>query len=553
LTRFTARQEPLPSSHPHPDSLVTRRACGINANSRRSAVFVVGIAIGALLAASCRGTEPVPGALVVGIEAAPNDLDPRFASDAASARIDELVFRSLTRLDQHRQHVPDLATDWRSDGPLAVRFEIRRDATFDDGTPLRADDVRATYESILDPRIASPKREALSFLRAVEAPDDHTVRFVFDAPFAPFLEATTVGILPRSRMRGAQRVLIGAGPYRIAAVERDEEVRLAARDEHRGIAEIRFRVVPDDTVRALEVDKGALDLVENALEPDNVDWLAGRPDVCVRRAPGTTFQYLGFNIADPLLSQLAVRQAIAHAIDRESLIRHLLGGAARPATGLLSPEHWAYEANVPTYPYDPTAAKRLLDGAGYRDPDGEGAGVRFRLSYKTSTLDSRRRIGEALQAMLGAVGIGLDVRSFEWATFYDDVRRGHFQLYSLAWIGVNDPDFYYSLLHSTMKPPAGNNRGGFADAEIDRLTTLGRRTFEPTERQRIYADVQRRAAAELPFVPLWWTDNVIVQSKRLCGFVPFPDGSLVSLTTAWLDRGRNRATGPSPCGCERSS
>jgi len=458
----------------------------------------------------------------------------------------------LTRLDEHRQNVPDLAVDWRSEGPLAVRFDLRRDATFDDGSPLRADDVRATYESILDPRTASPKRETLSFLEAVEAPDDHTVRFRFKAPFAPFLEATTVGILPHAQLRGAVRVLAGAGPYRIAAVERDQEVRLVAREPGQGIAEIRFRVIPDDTVRALEVDKGTLDLVENALEPDNVRWLEARGHVCVRRTPGTTFQYLGFNTSDPLLSKLPVRRAIALAIDRDALVRHLLGGAARPASGLLSPEHWAYTADVAAYAYDPAAAERLLDEAGYPDPDGDGPGVRLRLSYKTSTLDSRRRIGEALQAMLAAVGIGLEVRSFEWATFYADVRRGNFQLYSLAWVGVNDPDFYFSLLHSSMKPPGGNNRGGYADREIDRLTALGRQTFEPPARQRIYADIQRRTADELPFVPLWWTDNVVVQSQRLCGFTPSPDGSLASLMTAWIDGRVRRAGGPGPCGCEQA-
>jgi len=519
---------------------------------RRVLALCVGIC--AAVSIGCSHSGRSGDALVVGIEAAPTDLDPRFATDAVSTRIDELVFRSLTRVDERHQHLPDVAADWRLEGPLVVRFDLRRDVTFSDGTPLTAADVRATYESILDPQIASPKRETLAFLESVEAPDEHTVRFRLKAPFAAFLEATTIGILPRSLVRSAERVVIGAGPYRVAAVDRDHEVRLAARADHRGIAAIRFRVVPDDTVRALELDNGTLDLVENAVEPDNVQWLETHSRVCVRRTAGTSFQYLGLNASDPLLAQREVRRAIALAIDRDSLIRDLLGAAARPATGVLSPEHWAYEADVPTYPYDPAAAKRALDAAGHPDPDGDGPRVRFRLSYKTSTLDSRRRIGEALQAMLAAVGIGLDVRSFEWATFYGDVRRGNFQLYSLAWIGVNDPDFYFSLLHSTMTPPAGNNRGHYADREIDRLTTLGRETLDPLRRQQIYAEIQRRTAAELPFIPLWWTDNVVVQSQRLCGFVPYPDGSLVSLTTAWLDEGgRATAHAASPCGCAGAS
>src|SRR5438093_11546469 len=155
--------------------------------------------------------------------------------------------------------------------------------------------------------------------------------------------------------------------------------------------------------------------------------------------------------------------------------------------------------------------------------------------------------------MLAAVAIGREVRSCEWGTFYDDIRRGNFQLYSLAWVGVSDPDFFFTMLHSTMKPPRGNNRGGYADSEIDRLTELGRRTLDTAERRRIYAAVQRRAAEELPVIPLWWADNVVVQSERLCGFVPYSDGSLISLTTAWvLTAPPSRGSGPTSCGCGHS-
>jgi peptide/nickel transport system substrate-binding protein len=486
--------------------------------------------------AGCSRDAAPPPFLTVGIESAPTDLDPRFATDAVSARIDDLVFRSLTRLDEHRRHVPDLAAAWRFEDARTLSFDLRRDVRFTDGRLLTASDVRATYESVLETATGSPKRGDLAFIEAVDDPDEHTVRFHLRGPFAPFLEATTLGILPRSEIARGGRALIGAGAYRIAETAANGDVWLLARPGQGGIAQIRFRVVPDDTVRALELDKGTIDLVENAVEPDNVRWLERRSRLCVNRTPGTTFQYLGINIADPRLRDLRVRRAVALAIDREDLVRYVLGGAARLASGLLAPEHWAHDRDVQRYRYDPAAAKRLLDEAGYPDPDGDGPAVRFRLSYKTSTLDSRRRVGEALQSMLAAVGIRLDVRSFEWATFYDDVRRGSFQLYSLAWVGVNDPDFFFGLLHSTMRPPLGNNRGGYVNAEMDRLTTAGRETLDPTKRKDIYAAVQRQAADDLPFIPLWWTDNVVVRNARLCGFVPYPDGSLASLANAWLAR-----------------
>jgi peptide/nickel transport system substrate-binding protein len=518
----------------------------INAHNRLWGAVAALLALG-MLAACAGGDAPAPF-LTVGLESAATDLDPRFATDAASARIGDLVFRSLTRLDEHHRHVPDLASAWQLEDARTLSFELRRDARFADGTTLTAADVRATYQSILDPATGSPKRGDLGFLAAVDDPDEHTVRFHLRGPFAPFLESTTLGILPRAAIARGGRVLVGSGPYRIAEVRSNGDVRLVDGLGQRAIPEIVFRVIPDDTVRTLELEKGTVDFVENAIEPDNVRWLEGRPRLCVERTPGTTFQYLGINFADPRLRDVRVRRAIALAIDREDLVHHLLGGDARPATGLLAPEHWAYDGDVHVYPHDPAAAKRLLDEAGFPDPDGDGPQVRFRLSYKTSSLDSRRRVGEALQSMLAAVGIGLDVRSFEWATFYDDVRRGNFQLYSLAWIGVNDPDFFYGLLHSTMRPPLGNNRGGYSNPEMDRLTEAGRDTLDPRARRGVYAAVQRLTAEDLPFIPLWWTDNVVVRNARLCGFVPRPDGSLASFATTWLAL-PNAASRADACGC----
>ncbi len=498
----------------------------------------------------CRSRPADDRPLVIGIESMPTNLDPRFATDAASSRIDELVFRSLTQLDERPQYVPDIAIDWQYEDPTTVRFRLREDATFADGSRVTADDVRATYESILDPATASPKREEVAIVRDIETPDDHTVRFRLHEPRASFLGITTIGVLPRATIRSRSGELVGAGVFRIVSLHPGHEIRLSRRRRDGGVPEIRVRVIPDDTVRALELANGDLDLVENAIEPDNLRWLAEHSAACVERTPGTTFQYLGINFADPRLRDRRVRQAIALAIDRDALIDGLLNGTARAASGLLPPEHWAHEPDVRGYGHDPAAARRLLDEAGAADPDGDGPLVRFRLSYKTSTLDSRRRIGEALQAMLAEVGIGLDVRSYEWATFYDDIRRGNFQLYSLAWVGASDPDFYFAILNSAMAPPRGNNRGGYADAEIDRLTLLGRRTLDPAARRPIYGEIQRHTAEDLPFIPLWWTDNVVVRSPRLCGFSPRPDGSLQSLNTAWLAPAAAEARGAAgPCGC----
>ena len=517
------------------------------AKAPRLRIALVLVAVGVLAACENRG-EPA-GTLVVALEAMPRNLDPRFATDAASTRIGNLVFRSLTRPDRNGQRRPDLALDWTLDDSRTVTFRLRRDAVFHDGRPLTAADVRATYQSILDPATGSPKRALLEFLEGVDAPDDFTVRFRMKEPFAPFLEATTIGILPADGLRGESPRPIGSGTFRLAAIERGHEVRLAAVEGHPGLREIRFRVIPDDTVRALEMRKGTVHLVQNGVEPEALDWLARRDGICVSRTPGTTFQYVGLNARDPALSDVRVRRALAHAIDHEALVTHLLKGTARPATGLLPPSHWAYEGDVARYPHDPEGARRLLDEAGYTDPDGTGPEPRLRLTYRTTTLASRRRLAEALQAMLGEVGVAIEIRSHEWATFYDDIRHGSFQLYGLAWVGISDPDIYFDILSSTRFPPRGNNRGHFSDPVIDRLTRRGRRTLDPARRQEIYADVQRRVSELLPFLPLWWEDVVVVRDRRLCGFVPSPSGEFDSLRTAWWNPSPPAGDGGGPCAC----
>jgi peptide/nickel transport system substrate-binding protein len=491
-------------------------------------------------------TAPPPGTLVIALESAPSVLDPRFTTDANSSLVAALVSDGLTTGDDRGETVPALA-EWRQLTPFEYRFALRTEARFHDGTPVTAADVAATYRSVLDPALASPKREALAAIVAIEVPDARTVVFRLGEVSAPFLETTNLGILPaRLTSHGPipPREVIGSGPFRVAGLLDGGGIELAPHAAAIGgpprLAHLRFRVVPDGVVRALELASGSVHLVQNALDPDLLPWLAARPELERVISPGTTFQYLGVNFRDHRLADRRTRQALAYGIDRDAIVHHLLHDTARPATGLLPPSHWAFEGEVARHPYDPARAADLLRQAGL-GPEIDTALRRF--SYKTSTVELRRRIAEVFQHDLARLGLGLDVRSYEWATFYDDVRRGNFELYSLAWVGVRDPDVYYRIFHSTMLPPGGTNRGAYANPEMDALLTAARATEDRAERRRLYGEVQRLAAEDLPIVPLWWAENVVVKSRALEGFRPSPDGDLRSLATATF-RGLPRAAPP---------
>jgi peptide/nickel transport system substrate-binding protein len=432
------------------------------------------------------------------------------------------VFRGLTAPSADGGIEPDLAGSWEAAGPLAWRFHLRS-AEFHDGTPVEAEDVVATYRSLSAPPFQGLRADELGFLAGVDAEDERTVVFRLREPSAAFLTATTLGIVPRSC--AAQTTCpIGSGSFRI--VDHDiDSVSLAAatagspRPRLPGVV---FRASPDGTARALGLVRGSIDLVQNGVEPYLVPWLAGR-GLRVITTPGTTFQYLGLNLRVPALADPRVRLAIAHAIDVNAITRHLLAGFARPAGELLPPGHWGH-AGIAAHEFDPARARELL---------AEAHALPLRLEYKTSTVEARRRVAEAIAAFLGQVGIDVAIRPLEWTALYGDVRRGNFELFSLAWVGVTDPDLYFGWLHSAMSPPFGNNRGGYANPTIDRLTTEGRRTLDRERRREIYRAVANEVRRDVPFVPLWWTDNVVVQTPGLAGFVPTPTGDLRGLARAW--------------------
>jgi peptide/nickel transport system substrate-binding protein len=480
-----------------------------------------------------------PGYLVVGIESYPLQLDPRYSTDANSVRVGHLIYNSLLRSDERSRLRPELAREWRMLGDRTYVFNLRNDVKFHDGRPLTAADVKFTYESILNSEALSPKRGLLTPLRVIELTGPHQVRFHLNAPHAPFIEQFTVGIVPAGSPIAAgakHRPPPGSGPFRLQALESGERVTLSANPDYWGgrplLDGVVFKIVPDAMVRVLEFQQGTIDLMQNDLEPDMLPWLGSNTDADIELQQGTTFQYIGINLAHPILRRQAVRQAIACAIDRTTITRHLLKNIVTEATGLLSPHNWAYNGDVRHWAYDPARAKRLLDQAGYPDPDGDGPLPRFRLSFKTTNIDLRRRIAEAFKEQLMQVGIELELRSYEWGTFFNDIKRGNFHLYSLAWVGIEDPDAYYQIFHSAAVPPNGDNRGRYQNPDVDRLVERGRATLDTSERQRIYAQVQQLLAEDLPYIPLWWWKNVIVKKPAVRGFVAYPDGDLISLKAA---------------------
>jgi peptide/nickel transport system substrate-binding protein len=304
---------------------------------------------------------------------------------------------------------------------------------------------------------------------------------------------------------------------------------------------VRFEVVPDTITSALELQKGSADAASNVLSPDMVYALRNAPGLETASGPGSNVWYMNFNVADPALRDKRVRQAVALAMDRPAIVAALWRGHARLAKTLMPQgEHEAILRESPrNYEHDPARASELLEEAGL--PAGRD-GVRLRLTLKISTDETTRLLAAVLQQQLRAAGIELKIRSAEFGTFYADVTQGAFQMYLLKWVGSNeDPDLYRYMYSSGSFPPKGANRGHYVNARVDALLAKAAAESGPeaevrTQREEDYAEVQTILSDELPTIPLWFPDNVVVHTRRLQGVVSRGDGNFDFLRDAWLTR-----------------
>jgi peptide/nickel transport system substrate-binding protein len=486
---------------------------------------------------SC-SAKPEPNTLVMLIESSPANLDPRVGVDAQSERIDNLIFDDLLSRGENLDVAPGLAERWEIPDPLTYTFHLHHGVVFHDGRPLTSRDVKWTFDSLLQGKVRSPKVGVYRFVDHIDAPDDFTVIFHMKEASATLLwnlSDGAIGIVPYGSGSEITAHPVGSGPFKFVSNETDKQVTIERNTGYWGappkLDRVRFAVVPDATTRALELRKGSGDVTINSLTPDTVLTLQRDPSLAVERAPGTVLSYLGFNLRDPILRDARVRQAIAYGLNREPMIEYLWCGEAQLARSILPPQSWAYDGDVPAYDHNPDKARSLLDAAGYPPING----VRFHLTMKTSTDENTRLMVAVMQQQLREVGIALDIRSFEFATFFADVTHGAFQLYGLRWIGGNeDPDIFEYAFHSAKFPPNGANRGYYSNREIDRLIDQARQEVDTAVRKELYAKVQLILAQELPYIDLWYLDNVLVHNKRVRNLQLNPAGNYDFLRTAEL-------------------
>lgn len=471
-------------------------------------------------------------AFVMVLEASPKTLDPLRGTDAASERYRQLMFNQLMRKNEQFDYVGELASNVETapDG-LSVTFTLRDGVQFHDGKPLTSADVKYTFDKFL----ASDSPKAVPFFEGtgaskqplvagVDAPDARTVVFRLRRPWLElFPNLIPIAIIPQGTFESQAIKPIGSGAFKFVKYDESQQiVDLEAHDNYwegaPNIKHLRVKVILDANTQQAELVAGRVDLAVNtALSPDAYVNLARNPNLQVVQSPGVNVQYIGFNSESAPLNDARVRQAIAYAIDRESIIKNLLQGQARLAHSILPQESWAYSPTQKTYAYDPAQAKRLLDEAGFTDPDGDGQRMRFNqpLSFKISASNSVvRQYAGVMQNSLREVGIPVNIETLEDNTLREAQRNGQYQLTAGRWVGGNqDPIFLRDLF--TYLTGGNFNRGRYRNPQLDKILGEAVNTADRTKAKALYAEAQDLISREMPMLPLWYTNNMVIARKNV--------------------------------------
>ncbi|HSP16861.1 MAG TPA: ABC transporter substrate-binding protein [Thermoanaerobaculia bacterium] len=466
--------------------------------------------------------------LVIAFDGSPTNLDPRIGTDTYSGRIWDMTASGLIKLTPAGDFTGDVAEKWETPDDKTIVFHLNPNAKFQDGRPVTSKDFKYTFDSMMAESFNSPKRSGYTAVASFDAPDDHTFVIKLKEPNAGIFDNFPFMLVPQGadpNVFGKQPVLAGA--YKVTEFRADERVTLQAFDGWVGgkpnVPNVTVRIIPDATTRVLELRRGTVNFEINSIPFDQVEQFKKNSDFNVMTSHGGAYQYICFNLHDPVLSKKQVRQAIAHAIDRNRIVRDLLHGYGSVTDTMFPPGHWARAENLPSFDYDPARAKQMLDAAGYKGQP------RFKLTFRTSTDAEANQQAEMIQQMLKEVGIDMQIQTSEFGTFMEDIKNGRFQMFSLRRSGISDPDFYYTIFHSSSLAPNGQNRGYYVNPRVDQLIMQGRSTFDRTKRKAAYDEIQKILADEMPYISLYHRDNVAIMRKNIEGFQMYPSGFLLSV------------------------
>lgn len=466
----------------------------------------------------------------------PTTLDPQATFNGYSFLITNQIFETLVRKDDN-EFLPQLATSWEMIDETTWRFHLREGVRFHNGDKFDASSVKFSIERLIDPKTQATGAFVLSAVSEVKVIDDYTVDIITDKPFAPLLAHLThpvTAIINKTAVttygEDVGQHPIGTGPFIFQHWSSGDDVTLLSNNDYwdgaPNIDNLVIRVIPEVSTQLVELQSGSVDIMFH-VPPDHLQSLERNSRIDVQKELGWGSTFVGFNTQSGPTSNQLVRQAIAHAIDTDSIVTQLRNGMAVEAISMIPETIWGAYAGLDDYEYDPDKASDLLEQAGYEN------GLKLELVvYQNSELE---QLAQALQFLLGNIGIDLSVQVMDYGAYAATTASGETDLFLSGWGTVTlDADYtLYALLHSSEIPD--NNISFYSNNRVDTLLETGRSTADATLRQQAYQEVQEIVHQELPMFTVYYPLFSYAKNTRLQGeALPYSWINL-DLSNAWIE------------------
>lgn len=470
----------------------------------------------------------------VGIDVDAGTLDPRLARDSSAYRATDLIYDGLVRLSADLKPEPNLAQSWRNPDPKTWIFKLRDGVTFHDGSPLTADDVVFTYQTLLKPEMNAPLRSLFTPIAKVEATDPKTVVFTLSGPYAPLLTYLEMGIVSKKAVEAGVDIglkPVGTGPMKLARWDRGSRMVLEPNTAYWAgaskLKELQLVVISDNTARAQAFEAKDLDLIQSPLSPQDIKRLQANTSFSNVITSGLGITYLNFNAGEAVIADPKLRRALAMLVDQKTIVDDIYQGVDRIAASVLLPSSWAYSASVKQPAFDVAGAKKAIEALGWKMAGNVYTKDGKKLSVVLSTHSedpNRVQSVEFMQSVFQQAGVEAQVRVTDWPAFSANyVQKSQHQVALLGWLNIVDPD---RLMYAQFHSKGTLNWGKYNNPVLDKLLDEGRESLDINLRKTAYGKAAQIIADDVPYYVLSYQGYQMFHAKSLGAVKANPRGYL---------------------------
>ncbi|RCW50680.1 MULTISPECIES: ABC transporter substrate-binding protein [unclassified Halanaerobium] len=464
---------------------------------------------------------------VMGIEDEVSNLDPGFTTISVNERVASLIFDGLVEYGEKNKIVPGIAKEWTiSEDGTEYTFTISKGVKFHDGSELTADDVKFTYERILDPEAGSGLRAKIESIESIEVLNDYKIKFKLKKPYSPFILAMTFGIVPEDYVKeNGEDVLsrnpIGAGPFKLENWEVGNEIELSAFEDHWNkvpkLKTVIIRPIAESSTQAMELRSGGIDFAVN-LDVGQLQSFADNENFKVKSAPGAGINFMGFNFDIAPYNNLEFRKAVIQAVPFKEMVPQIFGMLGQNAYSMLPPTLWPDDREYlkeNTVKFNPAAARKKFaelkeNGVIPKDFTAE--------IYVSNSRPSQVKTAEAMVTALNQAGLTAEVNAMEFGTMWDMLGRGEIGMFFLRFVSDPDPDYW---LYRFFKSDGSLNRAFYEDEEVDQWLEEARVVSDQEKRAELYVNVLRKVLTkDIVFYPFAHSNQIYVMKDNVMELEP---------------------------------